>query len=264
MEREPGPTVAAAYIVKPVYKALRVLLLLQEARRELTLAELCRQAQLPKSTVFKYLQTLRACGFVAHDSASDRYRLGLRLWELARAVVADVSVRDIALPTMRTLRDRFNETINLGLLDGWEIVYLEIAESRHSLRMRAQVGGRDPAYSTSVGKALLSALPEHQWAQHLPPRLVARTARTLTTVAAIRRELLLTHQRGYALDRGENEEQCVCVGVPIRDQSGQAAAAISLSAPANRLSEARVAEAVTALRDAAAAISDRMGFPASA
>jgi DNA-binding IclR family transcriptional regulator len=155
-----APPMTNDYIVKPVYKALQVLQCLGDEQRELALSEICYRVGLPKTTVFRYLYTLRECGFVDYDPATDLYRLGLRMWELGRAAGARLRIREVAVPFMRELRNRFNETVNLGMLDDTEVVYLEIVESRRSLRMHAKLGGRDPVYSTTLGKASMAFLPK--------------------------------------------------------------------------------------------------------
>jgi DNA-binding IclR family transcriptional regulator len=246
------------YIVKPVQKALQVLLHLGRAERPLTLTELSHQLCIPKTTIFRYLQTLVASGFVAHDTTNDQYHLGLRLWELGHAASANVEVRTIALPWMRELRDQFNETVNLGVIEGKEVVYVEIVESHYSLRMHAKIGGRDPIYSTSLGKAVLAFVPERHWARHLPSRLTPRTSNTLTTMASLRQDLLRTRERGYAIDYGENEDGAYCVGAPIMPPSQSPTAAISVSAPASRLNEAARQNIVAAVLATAARISQQL------
>jgi IclR family acetate operon transcriptional repressor len=119
----------------------------------MSLNEISRSVGLPKSTAFKYLHTLQRAGFVMHRKDGDSYELGTRFWELSQLAGVDRRLREISLPIMRDLRDLYNETVNLGTLDGQEVLYLEMVESRHALSMRARVGGRDPAYSTSLGKA---------------------------------------------------------------------------------------------------------------
>ncbi len=182
---------ATDYVVKPVHKALLVLQCLGEGEK-LSLSDICRQTHLPKTTVFRYLHTLEAESFVAHDSDTDLYQLGMRVFELGQAASKQMTLRDICPPFLRSLRDRFNETVNVGTLDGKEIVYLEIVESRRSLRMQARSGGRDPVYTTSLGKAMLAFLPEAEWPIHLPERLIERTSQSLTDYADLRRELLQT------------------------------------------------------------------------
>src|SRR5262245_32508465 len=114
------------YQVKPVYKALQVLQCLGEAGRELTLTEICQTIHLPKTTAFRYLSTLREAGFVTQDPATDLYGLGLKLFELGYIVGENLRIREIAKPFIETLREQFNETVNLGVLDGHEIVYISV------------------------------------------------------------------------------------------------------------------------------------------
>jgi len=251
---------ADAYIVKPVAKALQTLVVIGEADRDLSLAELCHRVDIPKTTIFRYLQTLVAHGFVRHDPLTDRYGLGLRLWDLGQLVGANTRLREVARLPMEALRDRFNETINLGVLDGKEVVYMEMAESRKSLRMQAQIGGRDPVHTTSLGRAMLAFLPDERWSEHLPARLAPRTARTISSLPALRSELMATRTRGYAIDDRENEDDARCIGAPIWDRRGEVIAAVSLSAPASRFNEERDAEVAAAVVNTARHISRLLGF----
>lgn len=246
------------YLVKPVYKALQVLVALGDEQRSLTLTEICHRVRLPKTTVFRYLQTLAQCGFVVHDRQADMYHLGARLFELGQLAGQQLRIRDVALPVMTALRDRFNETVNLGILDGFDIVYVEMVESHHTLRMQATLGSRDPAYSTALGKAILAHLDEP--AQHLPARLTPRTVFTLHTRAKVLQALAQVRQQGYALDDQENEDGARCVGAPIFEYPGRVTAAISVSAPASRLRPEQVEEVAEAVREAAAAISRQLGY----
>lgn len=131
--------------------------------------------------------------------------MGLAVWQLARLSGEQYAVRQVVLPLMRGLRDRFDETVNLGILDQHDVVHLEIAQSRRTLRMQATLGGRDPAYSTALGKAMIAFLPAELQRSHLPSRLIARTCRTVTATPELRAEMKTIRRRGYALDRGENE-----------------------------------------------------------
>lgn len=243
------------YMVKPVDKALQVLTSLAEAGQELSLKEICTRVGLPKTTVFRYLYTLGAHGYVAHNSDADLYRLGPRSWQLGQSAQQYARLIELALPLMQALRDRFDETVNLGVLNRTDIVYLGMVESRRALRMQATIGGRDPAYSTSLGKAILAFLPESQRPAHLPPILTPRTARTLTSPAHLAQDLALTRQRGYAFDNGENEEGACCIGAPITDAHGHVLAALSISAPASRLPPRLVDEVAQTLIQAATTLS---------
>lgn len=248
------------YLVKPVFKALQVLDCLGQEKRELSLSQICRRLNLPKTTTYRYLHTLVASGLVAHNPEADSYRLGLHLWELGQLVEAQLHIRQVALPFMEQMRDRFNETVNLGILDGTEIVYVEMVQSKLALRMHATLGGRDPAYSTAMGKAILAHLPGRQWREHVPPRLSRRTAKTLTSIATLKDELMATRKRGFARDDGENEEGARCIGAPILNQRGAVVAALSISAPAARLNDKREPAVVSAVIETAREISQRLRY----
>lgn len=248
------------YMIKPVRKALEVLSFVADSDHELSLSEICSATKLPKSTVFRYVRTLAADGFLRHDVARDRYGLGSRLWELGQRARSRQSIRQVALPLMEELRDLFDETVNLAILDGTEVVYVELRESRQGLRMQTTLAGRDPAYATSLGKAMLAHIPEDELVWHVPRRMEPRTARTHTTLAALHRDLAETRARGFARDDGENDEGVCCFGAPILDASGRPAAALSVSAPASRVTAQLKEEIAAALMERARAASLRLGW----
>src|SRR5918993_2554856 len=115
---------ASPYIVQPVLKALRVLEHIAEKGHEVTLTEVATELKLPKTTVFRYLQTLTAASFLHHDAARDRYGLGLRFRALAKADKSLQRLRALAQPEMAQLGRTLNETINLGILAEGQVVYI--------------------------------------------------------------------------------------------------------------------------------------------
>lgn len=248
------------YIVKPVYKALQVLRCLGEAEQPLSLGEVCRRSGLPKSTAFKYLRTLRETGFAAHDPETDTYRIGLLVWELGQLSTDQARVRELALPEMRKLHRMFDETVNLAVPDGTDAVYLEMIESSRALRMQARLGSRDPLYSTAVGKAILSTLPEDTWRQRVPSTLTPRTPATITSLTELRAELARIRERGYAVDRGENEPDASCLAAPILNRRGRAIAAVSVSAPDTRLDDGLLTRMAQGVIEAGRACSRRLGY----
>lgn len=248
------------YVVKPVLKALRVLAALGDAGRELRLAEVVQLVKLPKATVYKYLKTLCESGFVSYDTLEDSYWLGARAWSLGRTVDPSLRVRELAQPLMRELRDHCGETVNLGVLNGQDVVYLEMVQSRQTLRMQATIGAHDPAYSTALGKAMLAFLPAETWPRHIPTRLAPRTRNTHTSPDALRRDLVAIRKRGYSIDNAENEEGAWCVGAPIQDQDGSVIAGLSISAVASRVSRDLEVEYARMVSQAAETISSKLGY----
>jgi DNA-binding IclR family transcriptional regulator len=226
----------------------------------MTLKEICARVGFPKTTVFRYLQTLHAAGLVAHDPAEDLYRIDVGILSLVPRGGSLQRLRDIALPHMRALQERFNETVNLGTVEGNSVVYVEIIESRRSLRMQARVGGRDPIHTTAIGKAILAHLPDKLGRQILPPSLRKRTTRTVATILALARELEQVVALGYAEEEGENEEGAACIGAPIFAEGSAVIAGLSVSAPATRLSADRRRQIAPILLATARRISTTLGF----
>ena len=245
------------YVIAPLYRGLQVLSLLAE-RGEINVKNAYQALNVSRAQAFRYLQTLKVSGFADYDEETSLFRLGLRSWELGRAVSPYDGLLGLAQPFMENLRTRFNETVNLGVRDGGDVVYLGIVESTHSLRMHATVGAPDPLYSTSLGKAVLAFTPEETWAKLIPERLVAKTVRTITSHEALLENLRLTRERGYSLDDGENELGAYCVGAPIFDRYSGVVAALSVSAPETRLQGEFLEETIKAVVSTAAAISQRL------
>jgi DNA-binding IclR family transcriptional regulator len=184
-----GDDVPNDYIVKPVEKAIQVLRCVSIASSPMALKEISSRVDLPKTTVFRYLHTLRACGLIAHDPDRGLYRIDAGILSLVPQGGGLQHLRGIAVPYMQALQKRWNETVNLGIVEGTNIVYVEIFESQRALRMQARVGGRDPIHTTAIGKAILAHLPDDLARQILPPRLRKRTTRTVSSAATLAGEL---------------------------------------------------------------------------
>lgn len=237
----------SAYSIRAVERVCDVLDLVQRQPDAVTLADVVAATGLPKSSAFRYLSTLEARGYVARDAVTGHIRVGpsfLPLDDRRMDVLADR-----ARPLMEKLRDRFDESVNLGMLDGNRIAYLEIVESQRSMRLAARPGDRDPLHCTALGKAVATLLPTARLRAILEAEeLTARTPRTITDIDAYLAEVELTRERGYALDNGENEPDGRCLAVPLL--GSDLPVALSLSAPASRfpLADAQhVADALTRL-----------------
>jgi DNA-binding IclR family transcriptional regulator len=234
---EPAGGLDDRYLVQPVLKAMQVLQLVCEAPEPVTLNQLVRGAGLPKTTVFRYLKTLATIGLVEHDAEADRYRPGLGLWRLSHASGPYETLKQLCKPYMKRLRQRFSETINLGVLSGGEVFYLDVLESERSLRMQSTIGAADPVHSTSLGKVFLAFSRPERRDLLIPKDLARLTPNTITDRAALIEQLEIIRTTGYAIEIGENEEGSYCIAAPIRDGRDVAIAAISLSAPISRYDE---------------------------
>jgi len=249
------------YSIQVLAKAMDLLTALENEHDGLELAELARRLKLPKSSVFRMLVTLEEGDFVERRLDTERYRLGVKLFQLGSAVANNFDVRETAKPTMRHLLETFHETVNLGVLNGGEVIYLDIYESTRSIRMAAHLGQRDKVHSTSLGKAMLAHLSvaevEAMIAQHGMPKF---TARTITSLKGLWAELERVRARGYSIDDMENELGVRCVGAHIWDHQGRVVAAISVSGPADRMTDAQLAAIGQSLVDGTRQIAQRLGF----
>ncbi len=247
------------YRIAVVDRALDVLEALARSDGPLGVTEIARGIHSTKSATYRILATLEQRGYIARDSATVRYRLGTRLTHLGQRALEGIDLHELARSSLEELNHQFHETVNLGILDGHEIAYIDMVESDHGLRMAAHLGSRDPAYATSLGKAILAFLPQDDLMRHLPTVLLPRTSRTIVNIPRLLDELARIREFGFAEDHGENEEGARCFGAPILDYSGNPIAAISLSAPESRIDDARSVEVAQAVRQTARQISERLG-----
>lgn len=248
------------YTVRAVARSLGLLELLRDSHTPLSLREISRRLGTAKSSSFRLLRTLEPRGYVERDDDDGRYQLGPAWMTYSGRLPAHRALSEIALPHMQALRERFAETVNLGVLRQGEIYYLEMLESPRSFRMAAAAGTCSPIHSTALGKAIAAHLTPDQVETIVRRRkLTPLTPRTITTILGLHRELASTRRRGYAEDNGETYPEASCIGAPIFDATGQAVAAISISGPTSRI-RAIKAEAARALVDACTIISRKLGF----
>jgi IclR family acetate operon transcriptional repressor len=168
-------------------------------------------------------------------------------------------IHEVALPYLHDLLVRFQETVNLGVLEHNEIVYLEVLESPQAFKMSSHVGARDYPHATSLGKAVLAFLPEKEVERIIRATgMPKRTEKTICSFSRLKEELTLIRRRGYSIDDQENEEGARCVGAPLLDSRGNVMAAISLSGPAPHFSQAVIENIGAALTEITSLISQKM------
>lgn len=241
-----------------VANAARVLKSFTATEREWGVTDLARKLDIAKSTAHRLLATLTDEGLLEQDVETGRYRLSLAVFDLA-AAVQTLDLHEAVLPPMTELRNRTGETVQVAVLDGREVVYIERLDSPNTLRLFLEVGRRNSAHCTGCGKALLAFSPPEQINRILQGwSMERRTDHTITTEAAMRADLEAARRRGYACNRQESEVGVVSVAAPIRDLSGRTVAAISVAGPAERLDAEELRFAQSTMQ-AAAMISRRLG-----
>ena len=245
--------------VRALSRGLAVLSCLARSASPLAPGEIARLASLDRATISRLLQTLVHDGYV-RKVARGRYALTSKLLELASAGGIASGLRDIARPVMRELRDRCEETVHLGIVEGDRVVYIEKLEPSHQrVALVTSVGQSMPIYSTALGKAILAEMPAAGRDAILDRiTFTPKTNATITTRERFLDELSETHARGYAVDHGENLPDASCVAAPVYDGSGDVVAALSMSSPTFRIAD-RFQELGPAVQAAANRISGALG-----
>jgi IclR family transcriptional regulator, acetate operon repressor len=219
-------------------RVLAVLTELADHPAGITLDEMAHRLRGSKSTVHRALAALRRAG-LAEQLSRGVYVLGDEFLRLAFRNYAGRPEGSRMEPVLQELAVRYGETVHYGVLDGTEVVYrAKVDPPRGSVRLTSEIGGRNPAYCTGVGKMLLSleVRSEDELVERLGTRdLPARTPHTITSASALWAELEATRDRGYAVDDQENEVGINCLAVPVRLDAGlRPTGAISISALAFR------------------------------
>ncbi|MGW1785264.1 IclR family transcriptional regulator [Streptomyces sp. NPDC002143] len=231
-------------------RAAAILSAFDTTHRELTLAALVQRSGLPRSTAHRTADKMIRLGWL--DKPSDRYRIGNRLFEISSLAPIRHELREAVLPFLQDLYHAAQTTVQLGVLDGTQILVVERISGHRPMPMLSQPGGIIPAYCSALGRAILAysspATVETVLSAGLPPR----TPRTLTSSVAILRELAAIPDQGWAVDREEGNIGVSCVAAPIFGPLGESVAALSVTGPSKLVRADRIGPAV---RLAAAAAS---------
>jgi IclR family transcriptional regulator, KDG regulon repressor len=254
------PAVDNRQNVKSLFKMLDVLECFSAVDRALTVIEMARRTGLPRTTVHRIVDSLRALGFLEQDASRERYRLGLKLFELGNTALTNLPLYREARPYVDTLARLSGEDVHLCVFDGSQMVFVERAERDagrpHNTVTRMEAS---PCHSTGVGKAALAFQPEVAVERVVRLGLRPFTRNTIVDAGALRRELAAIRARGYSVDNCEHEPDLRCVGAPIRNAAGRVFAAISASGPARRLPDERIPGLAEQVVAHAEAISARLG-----
>lgn len=220
---------------------------------------LSAETGLHPSTAFRILATLVEIGFVER-SAGGRYRLGPRLRQLAARIPLDFDLRSCALPIMERLRNHVDETVNLTVRAGDEIIYIERATPNRMMRVEQIIGSHAPLHITAVGKLMLGEDGDDGIRAYADRNgLRAYTENSLTDPVDLVKEIRESQARGYARDDEEAEIGVGCLGVLLRDGAGRAIGGLSISSPIERRQDAWIPLLQDAGKEISHQIADRQG-----
>ncbi|NYB75065.1 IclR family transcriptional regulator [Sedimentibacter hydroxybenzoicus DSM 7310] len=246
--------------IQSVDRASLVIKLLAKKESSMKLTEIAEELDINKSTLHGIISTLKYHGFIDQDKETQKYRLGMYLAQLGNIVIKSLDIRTITSPIIADVCEKISETVHIGALDGHEVVYVDKKESNQSMRIFTNIGARNPAYCTGVGKAMLAYSDEDTLSSRLSESLMKFTDNTITDKNVLLEELRTIKNDGIAFDNEEYIEGLTCVAAPIFDGTGRARYAISISGPTIRMNKQKIREAIYLVKEAAKKISEGLGY----
>lgn len=247
------------YVIASVDRALELLILLSKSPHEMGVTELSKLLNVQKSTVHSLLVTLAQRGFVRQTEKS-RYTLGLQLIKLGTKCSERLDIRTVARPVMLELAEQSQEVTLLAMLSQEELTIVEKIEPQRAFVLIPKFDFRITLHCSAVGKVLLANASDRFIEDTLSRGFAKYTPQTLTDREAVLAELAAVRHQGYAVGCNETIEGISCIAAPIRDASGQVAAALSISSSSATLTTERRQTLITMVGDKAGCISQRLGF----
>ncbi len=246
---------AAQSAESAVSRAFSVLELLSAAREPMRLSAIALRLGMQKSTTHRVLSTFAQMGYVEQDAMTSCYRATLRLWELGMSAIAHHPIKRAASAFLQTLHRATGETVSLTVLSGDDVLYLDKIMSPRPVRYTTRVGSRVPAALTAGGKAILAHTAQ-------APAIVRRTATRMKAshpidVESLERELNAARLRGYTTS--SFSPGVISFAAPVMARDGRAAAALSVSAPVERINAKKRADIIEQVMTASANMADRVG-----
>jgi IclR family pca regulon transcriptional regulator len=247
-------------------RGLAILSAFTSTRPLLGVSELARDVGLSRSSAHRYIATLASLGYLEQDRGTRRYRLGPRVLDLGFSALNSMELRQVAAADLQDLSDATGHTVNMAVLDGIDVVYIERCRSasreQRDIDLNLHVGARLPAYCTSMGKVLLADLPPKELEERLAEmQLAKRGPNTITAPAALRDELARVRVEGVAVNNEELASGLRSIAVGIRGADGNIVAAINLAVHSSLVSmECLISGLGPALTGTARHISSRLGW----
>lgn len=228
--------------VSSLEKAIKVLNCFT-VKPKLGVTEISQMLGLYKSNVHNILSTYETMGYLEQDEETGKYKLGLGIFTLSRALGDSFSITKVAVPYMQEMANYTREKVYLGIPHGDEVVYLEAMYPAGEMSMmRSLLGERAKMYCTGIGKAMMAFLPQPERDTYCKGPFEAYTQQTITSEEQLKAELEKIRHQGYAVDQMEHEYGIKCIGVPVFNKDGSVCAAISISGPSLRFTDERIEE----------------------
>jgi DNA-binding IclR family transcriptional regulator len=243
-----------------VERALVLLRYIVDHPDGLSIREVSREYGYSPATVQKLVSALQNQDFIVQDKQTERYLLGPEAVQLGLAALSQLEVRKVAHPSLQALSEETGETVFLAIARGNHVTYIDKVVSDRLIRMDAPLGVDRPYNCTSVGKVLLSGMPDDKVVElHSAEAFVKRTENSISDIETLQAEIDQVRQRGWAIDREEYAPGAYCVGAPIYNHEGHIIAALTVSGPSERIKESLDDNIVKVIANAKK-VSEAMGY----
>jgi IclR family KDG regulon transcriptional repressor len=246
---------------KSAKRTIEILEYLADADKPKPLAVISRDLGIHKSTLYRFLSTLMDEGYVQQERESGRYYVSLKLAWLSAKLLDRQDIRTRAKPLLEELALVTGETVHLGVVDGYEVVYIDKVAGNQAVQMRSRIGHRSPLHSSALGKVLLSNMPTSKWQEYIDNvGLRPYTPNTITDAEIFMNHLRKVQEQGFSIDNVENEEGIRCVASPIRNHVGEVVAAVSVSGSILTMTKEKVENVCPLLFDETLRFSKSLGY----
>jgi IclR family KDG regulon transcriptional repressor len=241
--------------IQSLARGLKILAQLGESSVGCSVTEVAQELGVDKGSASRLVNTLVKYGFAEKDEVSRHFYLGPQVVTLSRSLLARMPLREVAKPYLRELMKNTGECAHIGVLSQGKVLYIDQVESSASLRVNAEVGFMAPLHCTALGKVLLAF-----GRQPIPENLARFTSATLITREALRKNLDLVVDLGYAVDDEEFDVGVRCIAAPIYDFRNKVIGSIGISGPVTRMIQPRMASLAEQVLVVSHQLSDKMKF----
>jgi len=246
--------------VPALQRGLAILELVANSKSGLTLSQLMRHFDFPKSSVHCLVVTFEREGYLQRDQATGRYMSGLKLVSIANSALEGMVFRERAAPLLGALMARTGMTVHMAILDRDEVVVVAKVDRPGVPRVATWIGKRVDPHCTSLGKCLIAHLPEPELDRLIGQRgLLRHNENTIVSPVRLKEELARIRARGYALDDEEEEIGVRCIGAPVWNHDGRVIAAVSVTGTTARINEETLDALASQVRQTALLISRQLG-----
>jgi DNA-binding IclR family transcriptional regulator len=249
------------YSIRSIKRAIQVLNSFTIKEEERGITELSKILNLHKSTVHRILVTLSSEGLVVKNQISQKYHLGITLFKWGCIVQNQMEIRSYALPIIKDLARRTEESVDLNIISDRKRVSIEKIESSHDVRRVIKLGESLPLYTGGSGKVLLSSWPDEEIEKFIKEeKLVSFTPKTITDPVKLIENLKEIRKKGYSIAVEERVLGATSIGAPVWNHTGKVVASISISGPTTRFTEQKIPIFISLIKEAAMKISALLGY----